>query len=190
MGYRLNQSTDHVVFNDKPTLDWRDGLPRDTNVVINEGGSFQLSGPMFEPASHNGYKSMLNKRDGYYNIYHFDEGIDGRVDMEVGTRNFYDFWRQRKPNQDNFVLFSTSGVHGTYCTIEDIETSLKKYPDVTWAENCEPDDWGHPWLTCLIVQPRLVTLRCGVILVELPDVPRLKELRQQSMEAISGIGFD
>lgn len=70
----------------------------------------------------------------------------------------------------NFVLFSTSGVHGTYCTIEDAE-----------SEECD--------VTFLVVQPRLVGLRYGNCDPKTPeDFQFLRKLRESSHAAVRAIG--
>lgn len=79
-----------------------------------------------------------------------------------------------KADELNFVMFSTSGVHGSYLTIEDIEAA---------PNECE-------YLTVLVVQPRTVTLYYGEIRVRSEDIPWLKKLRQSSWEAVSNIGRD
>ena len=75
-------------------------------------------------------------------------------------------------NSLNFVLFSTSGVHGSYETIEDIEADLN-------------DDSE---LTVLVVQPRIVALQYGRVRVTAGDIPRLKRLRQSSWQVMAEIG--
>ena len=92
-------------------------------------------------------------------------------------------------NEMNFALFSTSGVHGTYTTIEEIEASLTKYgesPD--FDDDAWPDDYSDNELTVLIVQPRICTVRHGLIQVALADVPFLKALRQSSWDIVRVIG--
>lgn len=92
-------------------------------------------------------------------------------------------------NEMNFVLFSTSGVHGTYVTIEEIEASLEKYGALTDDEmEAAPDDYCGNHLTFLIVHPRIVCLKYGRVKVELSDIPFLKQLRESSKKAISKIG--
>lgn len=83
-----------------------------------------------------------------------------------------------KADEQNFVLFSTSGVHGTYNTIEEAERFL------TGA-----DSEGCSKVTFLIVHPRLVTMRYGVCDPEnQDDIDYLKQLRTSSQEAVAGIG--
>ena len=73
-------------------------------------------------------------------------------------------------NDLNFVLFSTSGVHGTYCTLEAAE-----------SEGCD--------VTFLVVQPRIVGLRYGNCLPKTPeDFQFLRTLRESSHSAVRSIG--
>lgn len=75
-----------------------------------------------------------------------------------------------KADDLNFVLFSTSGVHGTYCTIEAAE-----------AEGLD--------VTFLVVQPQFVGLRYGNCEPKTPeDFAFLKRLRASSHEAVQSIG--
>lgn len=83
--------------------------------------------------------------------------------------------REMFPNGEanglNFVLFSTSGVHGTYATIEAVE------------------DKPAIGLTFLIVQPRIVGLKYGNCEPKTPeDFAFLKKLRASSWRAVATIG--
>lgn len=74
-------------------------------------------------------------------------------------------------NDLNFVLFSTSGVHGSYATLEEVE---------------EEPDLG---LTFLIVQPRIVGVRYGNCEPKTPeDFAFLRKLRASSWRAVATIG--
>jgi hypothetical protein len=76
-----------------------------------------------------------------------------------------------KADEMNFVLFSTSGVHGTYQTIEEEEAD----PGVG--------------VTFAIVHPRLVAMRFGNAYPKTPeDFDFLKALRQSSWDAMAAIG--
>lgn len=80
----------------------------------------------------------------------------------------------------NFVLFSTSGVHGTYQTIESLENFI-----------CGNDPDGFGELTFLIIHPRLVSMRYGVCKPKnMDDISYLKKLRNSSINAMSLIGLD
>jgi len=73
-------------------------------------------------------------------------------------------------NDLNFVLFSTSGVHGTYRTLEDAES---EGGDVTF----------------IVVQPRIVGLRYGNCTPKTQDdFQFLRKLRESSHLAAGSIG--
>lgn len=79
----------------------------------------------------------------------------------------------------NFVLFSTSGAHGTYNTIEEAEKFLS-----------EEGSGGTNNVTFLIVHPRLVALRYAVCApMSQKDIEYLKRLRDSSHKAIARIGM-
>jgi hypothetical protein len=71
----------------------------------------------------------------------------------------------------NFVLFSTSGVHGTYGTIEEAEEDKELS------------------VTMLVVHPRLVTLKYGNVTPDgKEDFDFLKDIRKASWEVVQTIG--
>jgi hypothetical protein len=77
----------------------------------------------------------------------------------------------------NFVLFSTSGVHGHYGTIEDAEAHLR-----------QPGEDSHHDVTFLVVNPRTVTLRYGNCQPKTQDdIAFLKALRQSSHLVLCGL---
>ena len=143
-----------------------------------------LSRPMFEPSETPLFEAQRCSRCGtrgngaHYNLFHITGGI-------LSLRCFFE---SGEANEMNFVLFSTSGVHGSYTTIEEIEASLEKYGDKEPPEGEEPDDWTGNELTVLIVQPRICCLRYGNIKVILEDIPYLKKLRSSSWNAAQKIG--
>lgn len=132
-----------------------------------------LSGPMFEPVKTQFWESTHGKSGAHYNTFY----LNGDVGMEALRAYFPD----GKCNEYNFVLFSTSGVHGTYTTIEDIEKAIL-HPDL------EREGW-IPELTFLIIQPRIVCMRYGTAKVGASDIPYLKKLRKSSASVVSKIGF-
>jgi hypothetical protein len=139
-----------------------------------------LSGPAVEPAQSPLAKSIFNKEGAHYNIFRF-HGI------EALRKIFPD----GEANDLNFVLFSTSGVHGHYMTIEDCEASLAKYGVREWQKNEHvPDDYCSPEITVLIVHPRLVCLRYGNVAFTADDIPFLKKLRESSWKAVQNIGIE
>lgn len=136
-----------------------------------------LSGPIFEKDS-DLFKSAFKKEGAHYNIFSVPKGKE----MEALRCIF----PEGQCDEMNFILFSTSGVHGSYLTIEDIEGSLKKYGE---EYDGDAEDYSSPYLTGLIIQPRLVCMRYfGEMKVALEDIPYLKKLRQSSFEQILKIG--
>jgi hypothetical protein len=135
-----------------------------------------LSGPMFERDGDT-FRSIFGKQGAHYNIYQIRGGIDALKQL----------FPDGEANDLNIVLFSTSGVHGSYTTIEEIEAGLKKYGDDFTGQEW-PDDYPGNELTVLIVQPRIVCLRYGNITVRLADIPYLKKLRETSLAAVPKIG--
>jgi hypothetical protein len=90
------------------------------------------------------------------------------------------FGDDAKADDLNFCLFSTSGIHGTYLTIEDIEQSFLLGED--------NDAYCGTELTVLVIHPRTVTLKYGNIEVTKENIDWLKTLRQSSKEAVAKIG--
>jgi hypothetical protein len=89
-----------------------------------------------------------------------------------------DMFPNAKADDLNFVLFSTSGVHGHYGTIEDVETHLTAPTEETICN-----------VTFVVVQPRLVALRYGNCTPETKDdIDFLKRLRASSHEVVAKIG--
>jgi len=103
--------------------------------------------------------------------------IAGLQSEEYGIDALNIMFPEGEANELNFVLFSTSGVHGTYNTIEDEEQEIY--------------NMGQPiGITFLIVQPRIVSLKYGNCKPQnKEDIDYLKKLRESSMKAIAKIGF-
>lgn len=124
-------------------------------------------------------ESIFAKNRAHYNIYR-------RVNMEDLRSLFPD----GKADEMNLCLFSTSGVHGTYTTIEQIEESLLKYgDDAEFGEDDAPEDWIPPHLTVLVIHPRLVCLKYGEVIVRKDDLDFLKGLRVSSHAKFCRIGW-
>jgi len=80
-------------------------------------------------------------------------------------------------NALNMVLFSTSGTHGSYATIEDVEAD-------------RANDVNDSQVTFLVLCPRVVSLRCGNCIPQTPDdFAFLKSLRTTSQKAFQSIGI-
>lgn len=134
-----------------------------------------LSGPLFEPATCNFWKSCFLKEGAHYNVFSAvrQTGMDGLRQM----------FPDGKADDLNFCLFSTSGIHGSYSTIEEAEHVIEHgFHD----EDGEP---STPEVTFLIVHPRIVCLRYGNCHPQTTgDIAFLKKLRQASWEAVQLIG--
>ncbi len=135
-----------------------------------------LSGPMFEPAQGNDWTSVHRKEGAHYNTFYAAQGAD---EMEL-LRHWFE---NGEANEMNFVLFSTSGIHGTYGTIEDAARELRKPELDDDGKSMEPD------VTFLVVQPRIVCLRYGNCKPKnSDDIAFLKKLRASSWKAARKIG--
>jgi len=138
---------------------------------------------MFEQRDSSGFRSVHKKDGAHYNIF----AITG------GMKTLREFFPTGDANTMNFVLFSTSGVHGMYTLIEEIEGSLLKYgdhPSFLDGDSTDwPDDYHSPNLTVLIVQPRIVCLRYGAFDIGIEDIKWLKRLRETSLSAMQSIGW-
>lgn len=110
----------------------------------------------------------------HYSVFRKHPAADG---MECLRQMF----PEGTADEMNFVLFSTSGVHGTYNTIEEAEMVLDGACD---------EDEAISEVTFLVVHPRIVTLRYGNCEPKnKDDIEFLKKLRDSSVAAVSGIGF-
>lgn len=135
---------------------------------------------MFERAEDTIFKSVSGKDGGHYNSFYIKNG--------KGMEALRLFFPDGEANEFNLALFSTSGVHGTYTTIEEIEAGLKRYGDDADFPEGWPDDYHGKTLTVLIVQPRICTMRHGTAEVALADIAFLKKLRESSRKEFCKIG--
>lgn len=138
-----------------------------------------FSGPMFEPSRDPYRKSVYGKEGGHYNIF-----ATHNPDTALAMLRQW-FPTGDEPGEMNFVLFSTSGVHGMYTTIEEVEDDIAKYGD-----NPPEDNEYHPReVTFLLVQPRIVGMTYGnCACLTIDDVQYLKRLRAASWKAVPVIG--
>ena len=114
----------------------------------------------------------LNPERSHYSVFRLSGGEGG---MDALRSMFPD----AVATEMNFVLFSTSGVHGSYELIEDAEKVLRE----------GSVDESIPSITFLIVHPRIVGVRYGVCEPRsLDDINFLKMLRESSKRAVSKIG--
>lgn len=134
-----------------------------------------VSGPMFEPAKHGAWESMSKKDGAHYNNY----GCHDRDGMAALREMF----KTGEADEFNLCLFSTSGIHGMYTTIEEAEAEWIKGVD----DEGEPAD---PRVTFLIVHPRICCLRHGNCEPRTADdFAFLKKLRASSWREFAKIGL-
>lgn len=94
-----------------------------------------------------------------------------KIEAAEAMKTLREIFPDAQADENNFVLFSTSGVHGSYCTIEDCETKA----DVETV-------------TFLIIKPRIVQTNYGNCRPETPDdFAFLKKLRETSRAAIRNL---
>ena len=133
-----------------------------------------LIGPLFTPKNDGIWRSNFDKKGMHYNVYSCRDSD--------GMRALREMFPDATADELNFVLFSTSGIHGTYNTIEEAERSL----------NGEVDEDGNrhiPDVTFVIIHPRTVTIRCGNAIVEKSaDIEFLRSLRASSWAVAGKIG--
>ncbi len=141
------------------------------------------SGPMFEPARSTFWKSVTCSRCGV--------GRDGAHYNTFGCRDedgmaaLRAMFPKGEANELNAVLFSTSGVHGLYTTIEEAEADFLR------GNKDEDGEDTTPNVTFLIVHPRIVCLRYGNCEPKTADdFAWLKQLRASSWKAFGGIGAE
>jgi hypothetical protein len=95
------------------------------------------------------------------------------IDQKRGLEALKALFPDAEADEMNFVLFSTSGVHGSYQTIE----QEQKAPGTG--------------VTFMVIQPRLVLTRYGVVYPKSEeDFAFLKKLRATSWQAMTAVGGD
>jgi len=93
------------------------------------------------------------------------------------------YFLESQPDFENLVLFSTSGIHGYYTTIEDYERTL-----LTKDYEIDPD---LDMITFVMLQPRAVVVHYGNCQpTSLEEIAWLKELRRLSHIELAKIGLD
>lgn len=142
-----------------------------------------LGGPMFLPAQDEFRSSVFGKSGGHYNTF-------ASRDPDKALRMLREWFSKKGAmNEMNFILFSTSGIHGMYTTIEECERSIRKYGPVPPEVDDDSDDYHPREVTFLLVQPRIVSMTYGNATCRtLDDVKFLKRLRAASWKAMQKIG--
>lgn len=83
---------------------------------------------------------------------------------------FFEAGSSGKPDQLNWLFLSTSGVHGSYVTLDDLEK-----------------EWGkaeHQEITMILVCPRIVHMKWGTLSIKREHIPLLREWVAASLEAV------
>lgn len=114
-----------------------------------------VGGPMFQSADQGWRRSIYGKGGGHYNIFDSKDSVSAIVTLRDWFKD------DDSVNEMNFILFSTSGIHGSYRTLEDIAESTAKYGFDIDGHDEWPDDRVWPEATFLLVQPRLVSMTFG-----------------------------
>lgn len=135
-----------------------------------------LGGPMLESSQSESWQSIHKKHGAHYNVY-------GAVDEQnMAMKSLRKMFPHGEANELNLCLFSASGVHGTYTTIEEVEASVLN-------GNVDEDGYAPQYITFLIVQPRIVCLRYGNCYPKTQeDFAFLYKLRATSWAAFRKIG--
>jgi hypothetical protein len=116
-------------------------------------------------------KSIFRKDGGHYNIF-----------TDINIEELKSIFPNGEANELNFVLFSTSGIHGTGSTIEEqVRRNSLPLDNEEYISQMTVD--------ILIIHPRLVCIKFDTIDFTVEDVEYLKKLRDSSMKAIMKIGY-
>jgi hypothetical protein len=84
----------------------------------------------------------------------------------------------------NWLFLSTSGVHGTYQDLKDIERAILLGTICPDPETCECADCATMAITVLVVQPRRCNLMYGHIDILREDIPWLKEVVKKTIKGV------
>jgi hypothetical protein len=126
---------------------------------------------------------------GYYMVAHLPKDKSGGMET---LRAIFD---DTVDYGANWLFLSTSGVHGSYTTLDEIETDIQRVLDPgsnCWDPDHDPgcacgapwDDDNHPLvhpdgsfrITALVVKPRIVQSVYGTIWATVDDLPWLREV--------------
>lgn len=100
---------------------------------------------------------------GHYQVFHTIKTIN----------DIKNVFPEGEVDELNWCVFSTSGVHGTYATLDEIEQEIAD------GEDTISD------LTVLVIMPRMVKMLYGNIQVNEEDIPYLRKLANSSIESIN-----
>ena len=125
----------------------------------------------------------------HYKTYDINREPESNAELSVEQvwEFLHDFFEDGKGNGMNWLIGSTSGVHGSYKTLDEIENRLKrprKHPIK-----------HHDKFTILSIQPRLCVLRYGNVVVSTLEqvewiyAPSSPVLLKQSLKAKGGTRY-
>lgn len=103
--------------------------------------------------------------------------------MEINTlRELKEIYSSNE-TLDKWLLLSTGGYHGTYLTLDDVESILRGESQFSEAVN------GKYWVTVLLVYPERgeaseIQVRYGDIPIEFDDIQWLREKVRDSLDKI------
>ncbi len=103
--------------------------------------------------------------------------------MEINTlRELKEIYSSNE-GLEKWLLLSTGGYHGTYLTLDDVESILIGESAFSEAVN------GKYWITVLLVYPERgeaseINVRYGDVAVELDDIQWLRERVRESIDKI------
>jgi hypothetical protein len=128
------------------------------------------------------FESIFRREGGHYNIF---ASTNNQEILEIEALK--EIFPEGKANELNFCLFGTSGVHGSYGSVEGLKQSVEKYgfDEIDDEKTVDLEDYTTPWITFLVIHPRLVCLRYGNVRVtSMDDIAYLEKLRDSSAEAV------
>lgn len=102
----------------------------------------------------------------YYSVHWLNEGH-----RRYTVDDLKGIFPDGKADEMNFVMLSTSGIHGSYCSISDRLTESEADDDMM--------------ITILIIQPRIVRMRYGNLHFTRDDEPYLRGLVESSIAAMA-----
>lgn len=138
---------------------------------------------MFENAEDEFRKSVHSKTGGHYNTYALKDESRG---VEFLKSYFDD---GEGCNDMNMVFLATSGIHGSYITLDDVQEWLEAHPGASFeswdgGEGGEEESW--PTVTFLLVQPRIVGMTYGNAVVRtLEEVAWLRWLAHTTVGGVA-----
>ena len=119
---------------------------------------------------------MTDRRSAHYNVYSL--GSTEKERWETLHKVF-----ENGPNEMNLLIGSTSGIHGSYVTLDDLENPNSEYRQEMEEEGFFIDD--EEAFTVLLIQPRLCSLMYGTIGIHSKeDFNWLRQIIDQSVQEI------